>query len=468
MPAARSSKVERHRCPTARCRSGCRRWRRGLTFPLYLTAPPGDPRLFVVEKGGAIRIIKDGSLLPTPFLDLARPGVHRRRAGAPRPRVRSGLCDRPAASSCTTPTWRATPGSRPSTCPPIPTVADPASEPVILTADQPFANHNGGPDPVRTRWLALPRPGRRRLRRRSRAAGASRWPTCSGPFCRVDVSSGTAATQSRPTTPSWGMPAHGPRSGATGFGIPGASASIRAHRRPLHRGRRPETRWEEVDVAPAADGAGRGVNYRLERHGGTPLLRRVGLRSRPASTLPVVEYDHGQGCSITGGYVYRGAAIPALQGHYFYADYCPGWVRSFRYRTARRVDRPADGPPSRPAARCRASGRTPPGELYVLSAGGPGIPDRARMTPEELRGAWPSAHSGDWSASGPRPGTTRAGAAWSTTGTTRARARRPGCWRSTRAFPSSAPSASTPASTRRPPRRCCGATRSTCRPGFPA
>ena len=42
----------------------------GLNFPLYLTAPPGDSRLFIVEKGGLIRIVKDGSLLPTPFLDL--------------------------------------------------------------------------------------------------------------------------------------------------------------------------------------------------------------------------------------------------------------------------------------------------------------------------------------------------------------------------------------------------------------
>src|SRR5215210_4165572 len=43
----------------------------GLNFPVYLTAPPGDARLFIAEKGGAIRIVKDGALLPTPFLSLA-------------------------------------------------------------------------------------------------------------------------------------------------------------------------------------------------------------------------------------------------------------------------------------------------------------------------------------------------------------------------------------------------------------
>jgi hypothetical protein len=52
----------------------------------------------------------------------------------------------------------------------------------------------------------------------------------------------------------------------------------------------------------------------------------------PAGTvLPVYEYDHGEGCSVTGGYVYRGSAIPALQGRYLLSDYCTGWVRSLGF-----------------------------------------------------------------------------------------------------------------------------------------
>ena len=47
-------------------------------------------------------------------------------------------------------------------------------------------------------------------------------------------------------------------------------------------------------------------------------------------TLPVIDYAHTEGCSVTGGYVYRGRAIPELTGHYLYADYCRGWLRSFR------------------------------------------------------------------------------------------------------------------------------------------
>ena len=54
--------------------------------------------------------------------------------------------------------------------------------------------------------------------------------------------------------------------------------------------------------------------------------------SSRASHAPCSEYSHDDGCSVTGGYVYRGAVIPALQGFYFYADYSGGWVRSIRYQ----------------------------------------------------------------------------------------------------------------------------------------
>jgi hypothetical protein len=52
----------------------------------------------------------------------------------------------------------------------------------------------------------------------------------------------------------------------------------------------------------------------------------------------VLEYDHSQGCSITGGFVYRGAAIPELTGHYLYSDYCTGFLRSFRLSNGQAAD----------------------------------------------------------------------------------------------------------------------------------
>ncbi|HEY6105191.1 MAG TPA: hypothetical protein VIV59_04365, partial [Anaeromyxobacteraceae bacterium] len=85
--------------------------------------------------------------------------------------------------------------------------------------------------------------------------------------------------------------------------------------------------------------------------------------------LPVLEYDHAQGCSVTGGYVYRGVVMPdlAATGIYFYADYCGGWVRSFQI---------AGGVAVNPQPRFSGLGLVTSfgedgcGELYVLASGG--------------------------------------------------------------------------------------------------
>lgn len=60
------------------------------------------------------------------------------------------------------------------------------------------------------------------------------------------------------------------------------------------------------------------------------MLRRLDLRP-VGPHAPVLTYGHSDGCSITGGFVYRGERMAALRGHYFYSDYCGGWVRSFRH-----------------------------------------------------------------------------------------------------------------------------------------
>jgi hypothetical protein len=85
--------------------------------------------------------------------------------------------------------------------------------------------------------------------------------------------------------------------------------------------------------------------------------------------IPVLEYSHGQGCSITGGYVYRGAAIPAIQGYYFYGDYCRGWVRSFRYQSGAAVDE-FQWPTLAPGGSITSFGEDAAGELYITTAEG--------------------------------------------------------------------------------------------------
>jgi len=85
-------------------------------------------------------------------------------------------------------------------------------------------------------------------------------------------------------------------------------------------------------------------------------------------TLPVLEYSHGEGCSVTGGFVYRGAAIPELVGHYFYSDYCNGWLRSFLLAGGVATQRKDWNVPS--PGSVTSFGEDAEGELYVLTQSG--------------------------------------------------------------------------------------------------
>jgi glucose/arabinose dehydrogenase len=86
---------------------------------------------------------------------------------------------------------------------------------------------------------------------------------------------------------------------------------------------------EEIDVVPHTSVGGENLGWRimegLECYGGGTACNMNGL------TLPVWDYPHSQGCSVIGGFVYRGAAIPALRGTYFYLDYCAAWIETFRW-----------------------------------------------------------------------------------------------------------------------------------------
>ena len=92
--------------------------------------------------------------------------------------------------------------------------------------------------------------------------------------------------------------------------------------------------WEEINVVPLADG---GYNFGWLAMEGTHCFSSAECES-DGFELPFVEYPHPDGCSVTGGYVYRGSAIPELDGHYFYGDWCSGFIRSFRYSDGVAVD----------------------------------------------------------------------------------------------------------------------------------
>ncbi len=84
---------------------------------------------------------------------------------------------------------------------------------------------------------------------------------------------------------------------------------------------------EEVNVLPIDEG---GFNLGWSDMEGTRCFHNQDCD--PADyTSPVITYSHEEGCSVTGGYVYRGSAIPEIAGTYFYSDWCSQWIRSFKY-----------------------------------------------------------------------------------------------------------------------------------------
>jgi glucose/arabinose dehydrogenase len=84
--------------------------------------------------------------------------------------------------------------------------------------------------------------------------------------------------------------------------------------------------WEEVDAIPLGEG---GANLGWPLFEGDTCYQSEDCNAS-GLTFPIVQHSHDEGCSIIGGYTYHGAAIPELAGHYFYSDWCGGWIRSFR------------------------------------------------------------------------------------------------------------------------------------------
>ncbi len=336
----------------------------GLVFPLYLTAPVGDPRLFVVEKGGTIRIVAGGTLLTDPFLDISAQISSGSEQGL------LGLAFHPqyatngrfvvhytdAAGDTRVSQFRVSDD---------PDIADPASEVVILSADQPFPNHNGGqvlfgPDGYLYVMLgdggSSDDPGGRGqalgdllgsiLRIEPLEAGGYSVPA-DNPF--------VATTGARPEIWSYGL--RNPW-----------RVSFDPATDDLYLADVGQREWEEVSVSTAADGSGKGRNFGWSIMEGPACFRDAPCDDEGLE-LPVLSYSHSVGCSITGGFVYRGAAIPALQGHYFYSDFCRGWVRSFRFENGSAVDQ-FQWPTLMPGGSVPSFGLDAAGELYVMSASG--------------------------------------------------------------------------------------------------
>jgi glucose/arabinose dehydrogenase len=135
---------------------------------------------------------------------------------------------------------------------------------------------------------------------------------------------------------------------------------------------------EEIDVVPHQT-AGKNYGWRL-REGESCFNPGTDCDPDNATTLPVAQYPRSQGVSVTGGYVYRGTAIPALRGTYLYADYASGRFWSLRYENGTALgarDITSDLNPVPPVTGITSFGLDGRGELYVMNfddqeAGDPG------------------------------------------------------------------------------------------------
>lgn len=340
----------------------------GLNFPLDLTTPPNDPRLFVVEKTGRIRVIKDGVVLAAPFLDL-----HDRVSGGPEQGL-LGLAFDPAYPSNGRFVVNYTDLNGDTRISAFrvsadPDVADASTETVLLAVPQPFSNHNGGglafgPDGYLYAGLGDGGGGG------DPSGNGQSLATLLGKLVRIDLNGGTpyAVPPDNPFAAAAGPATHG-EIWSYGLRNPWRFSFDRLTH-DLYIGDVGQDAHEEIDVAPAP-GGGRGLNFGWNRMEGAHCYPPAAgdACDRAGLTLPVVDYDHGQGCSVTGGYVYRGAAIPDLQGVYLYGDYCQGFVRSFRFAGGQATDQ-RDWQVLRPGGNVTSFGEDAAGELYILTAQG--------------------------------------------------------------------------------------------------
>lgn len=292
----------------------------GFTRPLFIThAGDASGRLFVVGQNGEIWVIENGVTLAEPFLDIQdQVGASGNEQGL------LGLAFHPDFETNglfyidytdlngDTAVARFSVSANPN-------VADASSEAQLLLVSQPYPNHNGGHLEFGSDGFLYIGLGDGGSGGDPRGNGQS-LVTLLGKILRIDVNSGSP----------YAIPADNPFANGGGLGEIWAYGlrnpwrfSFDAATGDLYIGDVGQGQWEEIDFWPA-DGGG-GANFGWNIFEGTHPYE--GAPPAGANLIPpVAEYAHGSGCSVTGGYVYRGALMPEWQGIYFYGDFCSGEV----------------------------------------------------------------------------------------------------------------------------------------------
>ncbi len=324
---------------------------RGFEQPVLALSPPADDRLFVVDQPGRIWVISgDASEL---FVDLTNDVIFDGERGL------LGLAFHPDYATNGRLFVNYT-GDRGATrvvelqAAADGSAADPASQRTILEIPQPARNHNGGMiafGPDGHLWIGMGDGGGSN----DEFDQGQRPDTLLGALLRIDVSSpGTyAVPEDNPFVSGGGAPevwSYGLRN-PWRFTFDGDTiyiADVGQNAR------------EEINVLSLA--ASRGANFGWPIYEGSSCFR--GPCDASGLEFPVAEYGHDEGCSITGGFVYRGRGLPELGGHYFYGDYCSGIIRSldadgatFSWFGAGNRD-------------ITSFGRDAAGEIYVIVGGG--------------------------------------------------------------------------------------------------
>ncbi len=328
-----------------------------LSLPVALTAPAGDPRLFVVEQTGRIQILSDGKR--TPFLDLSgniSSGNEQGLLGlafhpdyASNGRFFVDYTDRDGTTRIVAYKVSADPN-----------VADPASAVELLSIAQPFANHNGG-------WIAFGPDGLLYIGMGDGGAGGDPGKRAQNPnellgkILRIDVDG--AAPYTIPPGNPFAAGGGAPEIFALGVRNPWRNAFDGDHLIIADVG---QDKWEEISTIPLAQpGANLGWN-RVEG----PVCFRAKTCDMTGLVAPIHSYAHADGgCSITGGEVYRGKAIPELVGQYFFADFCAGFVRSFAIADGK-AGEVTDWTPTLGVGAITSFGTDAAGELYLTSIEG--------------------------------------------------------------------------------------------------
>jgi glucose/arabinose dehydrogenase len=302
----------------------------GFRLPTYATQPAGDPaevaRLFVVEKAGRILLVEDGVVQPTPFLDITdRVGSQANEQGLlslafPPDFISSGLfyvnyTDLNGDTVIARYRLLTEDGRQ----------ADAGSEQKLLQIDQPAGNHNGG-------QLQFGPDGYLYIGMGDGGAAGDPWGNAQNPgallgkLLRIDVSGGEAYRV--PTdNPFLEQAGAQPEIWALGLRNPWRFSFDRATG-DLYIADVGQNQYEEVDFQPAASGGSE--NYGWDIMEGNHCFEPGSGCDSQGLVAPVAEYDHGQGCSITGGYAYRGTRYPQMAGVYFFADYCSGNIWALR------------------------------------------------------------------------------------------------------------------------------------------